>query len=249
MYYHTVVLHLFRPFLKVDLTNSKVSPREICTSCADSIALLLSSYRQTYGFRRVIVLLTHIVLTSSIIHLLDLPNPSSARNLAESISCLHETSTAHAFAMRALNVIMTLARQWNISLPAEVSQAAFGSLQDPTMIAANGAQDLPRVDPYPLPILDSTRQQENTNELPFATMKNSPRRFSTPADLFWSPFPDQGLPLQAHHQGGPMDISAMLSVPNEWDQLNRDGFRAASTNNSILVPLAYNHVNSQWPQT
>ncbi len=251
MYYHTVVLHLFRPFLKVDLTNSRLSPREICTSCAEYTASLLSTYRQTYGLRRVTVLMAHITLSSSIIHLLNLPNPSASRNLSVSISSLRELSTAHAFATRCVHIITSLATQWNISLPVEISQAAF-DLPQP--------QSSPRAESYPSQVSDHAQPQDQANvrniatETPMAEVRTSPRpstTSSTQTDLFWSPFPDQSLPLQAHHTGGPMDISAMLDVPNEWDQLNRDGFRVASTNESMLAPLTYNHVgnaNSPWTQ-
>ena len=254
MYYNTVVLHLFRPFLKVDLTTPSVSPREICTTCADRIASLLSNYRQLYGLRRVTVLLTHIVLSSGIIHLLDLPNPSAASNLAKSITSLREISANHAFATRCANIIMALARQWNISLPPEVSKAAYDLPLEPGIKPAV-AQSSPAKDTYLSPTSDHAQQQQHVNardvalELPFAPVKNSPRGVYNTPDLFWSPFPDQSLPLQAHHHGGPMDISAMLDASNEWDQLNRDGFRVAAPNESTLAPLAYNQVNGQWTQT
>lgn len=255
MYYHTVVLHLFRPFLKVDLANSKVSPREICTSRADSITTLLSTYRQIYGLRRATLLVAHVILSSSIIHLLNMPNPSSTRNLVLGITSLRELSTAHAFALRALHVIMSLANQWNISLPPEIFEAAYDMPQESSSNTSHAAQSAPRPDSHLPSSLDHTVHQDYMNEkdgvseTPFAPVKSSPQPFSNPTDLFWSPFPDQSLPLQAHHHSGPMDISAMLDVPNEYDQLNRDGFRVASTNDSMLVRSAYNHVNDQWPQT
>ena len=254
MYYNTVVLHLFRPFLKVDLTTPSVSPRDICTSCADRIASLLSNYRQLYGLRRVSVLLPHIVLSEGIIHLLNLPNPSAVSNLAKSISGLREMSANHAFAMRCANIIMALARQWNISLPPEVSEAAHDLPQEPGIKSAV-ARSSPAGDTYLSPMSDPAQQQQHVNakdvthELPFAPVKDSPRGVYSAPELFWSPFPDQSLPLQAHHNGGPMDISAMLDAPNEWDQLNRDGFRAAAPNESMLAPLAYNRVSGQWTQT
>ncbi len=263
MYYHTVVLHLFRPFLKVDLTNSRLSPREICTSCAEYTASLLSTYRQTYGLRRVTVLMAHITLSSSIIHLLNLPNPSASRNLSLSISSLRELSTAHAFATRCVHIITSLATQWNISLPVEISLRNTGagkSLRVESAFDLPQPQSSPRAESYPSQVSDHAQPQDQANvrniatETPMAEVRTSPRpstTSSTQADLFWSPFPDQSLPLQAHHTGGPMDISAMLDVPNEWDQLNRDGFRVASTNESMLAPLTYNHVgnaNSPWTQ-
>ena len=254
-YYHTVVLHLFRPFLKVDLTNSKVSPRDICTSCANNATSLVGTYRQIYGLRRVPIIATHILLSTSIIHLLNLPNLSSAQNLALNITCLHGISANHAFAIRSADIIMALSRQWNIHLPSEVTQIAYdlppevpASLQDP-QASGNGFTYLSSVP-------DDAQQQDNVHPkdvtigLPFSAVKNSPRPFATPADMFWSPFPDHSVPLQAHEQNGPMDISAMLDVPNNgWDQLSRDGFRVAQLGDPILSPPAYSHINSHWTQT
>ncbi|KAL6714818.1 hypothetical protein ACLMJK_007078 [Lecanora helva] len=241
MYYHTVVLHLFRPFLKVDLTTSSVSPREICTSCANNIVSILSTYRQMYGVRLGTVLMTHIILSSSIIHLLNLPNASAARDLTFSIDSLREMSTSHAFAKRCILVVIKLAKQWNIDLPPEVFTAAEDVPGD-SAVKSNTAQSSPRVDSNVLPVPESIHAQHQghlsvrnaANQMPFAPTKYSPRAFSQPTDLFWSPFPDSSLPLHAHHQGGLMDIAAMVDVPNEWDQLNRDGFRVASPNVSRL---------------
>lgn len=251
MYYYTCVLHLFRPFLKVDLTKSPVSPREICTSCANSIASLLTTYRKTYGLRRIPLLVTNILLTSAIIHLLNLPSSSQA--LATSISGLREISTVHTFAKRCVGVIIALAKQWNIQLPAEVSRAAYDPSIAPTMNMVNGTPNLQNTETYLLPHSGHIQQGGNVystaiaGEMPFTAMKNSPHSSSTSVDLFWSPFQNQSLPLQANHRADPMDIAAMLDVPNnDWDQLNRDGFRAASTNESNIGASAFGHVDNQW---
>ena len=256
MYYYTVVLHLFRPFLKVDLANSKVSPREICTSCADSIDSLLSTYRRIYGLRRATLLMSHVLLSSSIINLLNIPSASSTRNLVQGVTSFREVSTAHAFAMRALDTVMTLAKQWNITLPPEVLRAAYHTPQMPPPDVSQIAQSSARLDSQFSPISHHETQKQhnmsmknNNIETKFTAAKNSPRPSPIQPDLFWSPFPDQSLPLQAHQQTGPMDISTMLDVPNAYDQLNRDGFKVASTHDSMLVPLAYTHINGQWTQT
>lgn len=252
-YYHIVVMHLFRPFLKVDLTNSKISPRDICTSCASNGASLIGTYRQIYGLRRIPLIATHILLSTSIIHLLNLPNPSSAQDLALSITCLREISANHVFANRSLHIVIALSHKWNIHLPSEVAQIAYDlppevptSLPDPQG-SENGLAYLPSMP-------DNSQQQDNvtkdaTNGFPFSAVVNSPRPFATPADMFWSPFPDHSVPLQAHQQNGPMDISAMLDVPNSnWDQLSRDGFRMAQLGDPVLGPSEYTHINGHWTQ-
>ena len=255
-YYHTVVLHLFRPFLKVDLTNSQVSPREICTSSASNAAALVGTYRQIYGLRRVPVIATHILLSISIIHLLNLSKASAVQDLALSITCLREISANHTFGLRSIRIITALSRQWNIHLPAEIAQIAYElppeiptSLSDPQG-PGNAFLTLPSSAPDHSQQQDNIHTKDMTSGLPFSAVNNSPRPSATPADMFWSPFQDYSVPLQAHAQSGPMDIAAMLDVPNnDWDQLSRDGFRYAQLGDPILAHPAYNHINGQWTQT
>ena len=246
-------MHLFRPFLKVDLANSKISPRDICTSCASTGSSILGTYRQLYGLRRVPLSATHVLLSASIIHLLNLPNALSARDLLLSITCLRGISANHAFAVRSLHIIMALSQKWNILLPSEVAQIAYDlppeiptSLPDP-QASGNALTHLSSM-------LDHSQQRnihtkDLANGLPSSDVKNSPRPFATPAGMFWSPFPDHSVPLQAHRQNGPMDISAMLDVPNDdWDQLSRDGFRVAQVGDPMLDPPACDRMNDHWTQ-
>lgn len=144
---------------------------------------------------------------------------------------------------------MALSRQWSIHLPSEITQIAYDlppevptSLSDPQVASTH----IPCVP-------DSSQQEDNfyakdvAGLFPFSAVKNSPRPFTTPADMFWSPFPDHSVPLQAHETNGPMDISAMLDNPNnDWNQFTRDGFRVADP---VLGPLAYDNINGHWTQT
>ncbi|KAL9127410.1 MAG: hypothetical protein Q9217_003706 [Psora testacea] len=254
MYYHTVILHLFRPFLKVDLTNSKISPREVCTSCANTVSTLLSTYRQHYGFRRSTVLVSHIILSSIIIDLLNLPDPTAARNLELGMTSLRESSLNHAFTFRCLQIVLALSKQWNIQLPAGVSQAAYELPQEWLM---NGLHDVGAATVWPpTPSSAATyshpqdHRRSSVAEKAYYTTSNSPRGLSQapqPMDMFWSPFPDHSVPLQAMQPNGPMDISAMIDVQNSgWDQLNRDGFKMANFNDTVLAPSGY-IPNGQWP--
>ena len=252
MYYHTVVLHLFRPFLKVDLTNSQVSPRDVCTSCADTVSALVSTYRNTYGFRRSSVLLGHIILSSNIIDLLNLPDCTASRNLELGVTALRESSVNHAFAIRCLHIIMALAKQWNIQLPTEVSQAAYDI---PQGLPMNGFEDpySPQTWPLTPPSASMYSQQQDDYscrvsgaEVPDYATANGSSTLCQPADLFWSPFPDRSVPLQATQQHGPMDISAMIDVQTpHWNQLNKDGFKMVNMSNPVLGAPA--HVqNGSW---
>lgn len=88
----------------------------------------MGTYRQIYGLRRVPVLATHILLLTSIIHLLNLPSPLSAQDFTLNITCLRGITTNHAFATRCLDIIMALSPQWNIHLPPEIAQIVYDSL-------------------------------------------------------------------------------------------------------------------------
>ena len=243
------MLHLFRPFLKVSLTNSKFSPRDICKACANHGTSIIGTYRQIYGLRRIPLVATHILLSTSIIHLLDLPNSSSAHDLALDITCLREISTNHSFSNRSLHIILALSQQWKIPLPSEVAQIAYDLPPEVPMSLSDPPNATTRLSSVP----DYFQQQINfngkdvANGSPFSAVKNSPRPFATPADMFWSPFPDHSVPLQAHQPDGPMDILAMLDNPNnDWGQFTRDGFRMAE--DPILGPPAYDYTNGHWTQ-
>ena len=209
----------------------------------------MGKYRQTYGLRRVPVVTNHILLSTSIIHLLDLHNPSSTQNLALSITCLREMTANHAFATRCLHIVRALSQQWNIHLPSEIAQVAYDlppevpkSLPDPHGYGLPSAPQSSLPDRFQQPANNLT--QDSAMRYPFAAVEHSHGLFATSADMFWSPFSDCGVPLQAHQWNGPMDISAMLDVPNKGrDQLGRDGFRMAQLEDPILSPT-YSQVDS-----
>lgn len=256
------MLHLFRPFLKVDITTSSLDPRKICAECASKIAISVSKYRRTYGLRRVPIVMTHCIFASSIVHLINLPKPSDAHDLAQSLVALREMSSNHAFAIRYIGIVFALAKQWNIHLPDGVAQYNLPPVN------AHSSQDYLG---YPSPSSSNQSQPQDqilgsciANELPFAAVRSSPRTFTQPAEMFWTPFKGQSVPLHAPEPQatGPMDISAMLA----WD-LNRDGFQVANFGDFLGPPLyqpnghadshaqlngfmngqAPGHVNGHWP--
>lgn len=258
MYYHTVVLHLFRPFLKVDLLDSKLSPREICTQSAEAVSSLVTRYRNLYSLRRVCIILAHIILSTSTVHLLNLPNPSATRSLADSVRALREMSMNSAFAGRCLRIIISLGTKWGIKLPSEV-QEATATLSPETMLPSPDSGEFfaplqPHTDPHrPNP---GRRHSATEMLMPTATANGSSNTSSgtsapsapaaNPSDLFWTPFPDHSMPLQVNPEPGPMDIIAMLDIRlTDWEQFNRDGFKMASVTDPVLgQPIFYD----DWPQ-
>ncbi|KAL8407394.1 hypothetical protein RB594_006289 [Gaeumannomyces avenae] len=69
MHYHFAILLLFRPLIKLRISGSSVSPRDVCLQAAEAISSLLRSYSQLYTLRRTPSFVPYFVLTSSIMHL------------------------------------------------------------------------------------------------------------------------------------------------------------------------------------
>ena len=248
MYYHTVVLNLFRPLLKFDIIDSKVSPLEICLEMADSAASLVATYRRLYGLRRVPILLTHVIFTSTIIHLLPftkssgalhLPesitslretarDDSAASRLAESITSLHETTPNHNFSTRLLGVIVSLLERWNIQLPPVVESALADSLAEDSMTLPTENLQYSLHPPNP--------PQSNTYDANVAAMPSlaGPLSYDPSGNFYWSPFIDGSVPLPSHTAVSQMDDSAGLPQPgDQWQHLDQYGFQVAAYDHRI----------------
>ena len=193
----------------------------------------------------------HIIVTSSIIDLLNLPDATAASNLQLGVTVLRESAVNHAFAIRCLDIISALAKQWEIELPSEVSQV----LNPPRSLPVNSFYNASSSQAWPLNPSSSTsysQQQENyvqsssAAEMPCYSSATEQNASTQPAEIFWSPFPDESVPLQAVNPNDPMDISAMIDVQEpHWEQLSRDGFKMASVNDLALGPPAYTP-NPSW---
>lgn len=117
MFYHTVVLHLFRPFLKVEIIDSDIRPRDICIQKANEVSELLRLYRKHYDLRACTLVLTHILLSVSIVHLIF---PQSTGNFVQSLKALEDMSVCHYFGARSYKIVHTLAKTWNLPWPEEL---------------------------------------------------------------------------------------------------------------------------------
>ncbi|KUJ08152.1 uncharacterized protein LY89DRAFT_336286 [Mollisia scopiformis] len=115
MYYHCAILLLFRPFIKLDITGSSVSPRDMCMQAADAITTLVNSYSKLYTLRRTPSFVPYFVLASSIAHLIGYGNSRAGpERLRQGIADLKEMAGCHGFANRALEVLHFLIRHWKI---------------------------------------------------------------------------------------------------------------------------------------
>ncbi|KAH8660721.1 fungal-specific transcription factor domain-containing protein [Tricladium varicosporioides] len=115
MYYHFAILLLFRPFIKLDLIGSGVSPRDVCNQAANAISALVNSYSQLYTLHRTPSFVPYFVLTSCITHIVTFGSLNQDLDrLAQGINDLKEMRGGHGFATKALDIIHYLIGYWQI---------------------------------------------------------------------------------------------------------------------------------------
>ncbi|KAH6639493.1 fungal-specific transcription factor domain-containing protein [Boeremia exigua] len=132
MLYWTVIVHLFRPVLKVDFIHSDVHPRDKCIEAANKVSGLTRLYRSLYDFRTAHLAIPHILLSVTIVHLLySKDNPTSRQNLVEGLQGLEALHECHYFGARSFRIIHSLARTWNLPWPEELENSKLVPRSDP----------------------------------------------------------------------------------------------------------------------
>ncbi|KFY68534.1 hypothetical protein V496_00995 [Pseudogymnoascus sp. VKM F-4515 (FW-2607)] len=117
MYYHYVVLLLFRPFIKLSIVSSSISPRDVCSQAADAIAALVRSYSKIYALQRTPSFMPCIVLASSITHLVNLgTGHGGPEKVQRGIADLESMAISHHFANCGKDMLLFLADHWDIDL-------------------------------------------------------------------------------------------------------------------------------------
>ncbi|KAI9771358.1 MAG: hypothetical protein M1840_002328 [Geoglossum simile] len=204
MAYHNFIIHLFRPFLKVRLLGSTLSPHATCTKSAGEISRLMTTYRNVYGLRRIVVLSAHIILSASTIHLADFPTPSASERLVQGIRDLEEISAHNAFGKRSLDIIRSLAAKWNIPIPRE----------------ARGDNSVSRSPPLGRALVDGLEVAQPSPDV------------LAPDDLFWNPLWDPMVPEMTDPR--PMQFTGMSdNEAYNWERLSQDGFERASGSDTL----------------
>ena len=92
----------------------------MCIQSANKIADLMTIYRQHYSLRTSNILLTHILLSTSLVHLINQTSDLAASNLAQGLRDLEGLSTCHHFGARAFKIIYALARKWGLPFPDDI---------------------------------------------------------------------------------------------------------------------------------
>ncbi|KAF2750188.1 hypothetical protein M011DRAFT_417906 [Sporormia fimetaria CBS 119925] len=125
MYFQLLYIHLFRPFLKYNPNNSplppNVSPRKLCTTAAQQISKLLRLYKRSHGLRQICNIAVYIAHSACTIHLLNLPEKNSKRDIIHGVKHLEEIAESWLCARRALRILSTLAKRWAVELPEEAA--------------------------------------------------------------------------------------------------------------------------------
>jgi len=123
MFFQLLFIHLFRPFLKYTQTTSplppSVSPRKLCTQAAAMISKLMRLYKRSHGLRQICNIAVYISHSACTIHLLNLPDRNSKRDITHGVKHLEEISEGWLCARRSLGMLAILARKWKIALPDE----------------------------------------------------------------------------------------------------------------------------------
>ncbi|KAK6586812.1 hypothetical protein PZA11_000102 [Diplocarpon coronariae] len=125
MFFWLLHIHLFRPFLKYNPSNSPlpshVSPRKLCSQAASSVSKLMRLYRRTYGLRQICNIAVYIVHSACTIHLLNLPEKTARRDIIHGLKHLEEIAEDWLCARRTLSILSVLARKWRVELPDEAA--------------------------------------------------------------------------------------------------------------------------------
>lgn len=177
MLYHTVIVHLFRPLLKVDLVHSNVSPRAICVEAANKASEIVRVYRQLYDFRVAHLVIPHVLLSVCIVHLLySKDDKVSYQNLVEGLQGLEDLHECHYFGARSFRIIHTLSRTWNLPWPEELRNSRL--VPQPELDRPRGTL-IPPADPLLIaPNAVSTTGTRMGQNIPFSPVVHGNRRES-----------------------------------------------------------------------
>ncbi|KAF2004919.1 hypothetical protein P154DRAFT_425585 [Amniculicola lignicola CBS 123094] len=136
MLYHTIVLHLFRPLLKVDILQSEIRPRDLCIESANKVSELLRLYRHSYTLRACQLVLTHILLSICIVHLIySRDYKQSQENLVEGLRALEDMSVCHYYGARSFKIVHALAKTWKLPWPEKLEVSKLIIQEDGSVIS------------------------------------------------------------------------------------------------------------------
>ena len=123
MYYHFAILLLFRQFWNLNIFESSTFPRTICSEAAQTIFVLIRSYKDLYTLRRTPSFVPYIILTATLAYVADKKHEQTASNMtslnygSEGLNLLLDMCKSHFFAKRSVEIIKFFTKQWGLQLP------------------------------------------------------------------------------------------------------------------------------------
>ena len=190
-----------------------------------------------YGLRRVPLAITHLLLSASTIHLLNLPAEPAATNLNQAMHDLQALSVNHQFAARCIEIVRALASKWNIALPEAAATVATllpstawpsppsssfwaASIPPKHSSARSGSSTSGHHEsPFRPPV------QSQANLTPFYNDPTNPQNTGQTQNQFWTPFPTQTIPIQSQNivPSMSMDFSPIENQIPNWTDIDRLG--------------------------
>jgi hypothetical protein len=117
MYFHCTLLIHFRPFLKLKVIASSISPQFICVEAAKNILALAQAYRSLYDLRRVPVFTPYLVLNAELGMMVEntwwAGETVADTHSAENFGYLAELVPAWPFAQRSITICNFFQDRWN----------------------------------------------------------------------------------------------------------------------------------------
>jgi hypothetical protein len=124
--------------LKVDLIHSDVRPRDTCVDAANQVAELLRIYRKHFDMRACQLVLTHVLLSVCVVHLLhSSESQASRRNLVEGMQALEDMSVCHYFGARGFKIVHALSGIWKLPFPNELKSSKLLTMESVDSPAGN----------------------------------------------------------------------------------------------------------------
>jgi len=247
MYYHFAILLLFRPFIKLRIKGFSTLPRDVCLQAADAIQGLSRSYSRLYTLRRTPSFVPYFVLTSAIMHLtigagsqrpsqgVTAPAPGQApridphiaRAISRGIADLTEMAPCHHFAEQALNILLHLAKRWNIEIHVKDSDDQDEGL--PRLKELIGQRD------YALAHANTPGIRPSPDSLNFFVPEVTPQDvMCTWGLLTSSPAPTT---QSAHAQPPPPPPPPPRDVRRPWEEQERPAVPEELDNNPLFWPF------------
>lgn len=214
MYYHFAILLLFRPFWNLEIFESTTFPRTVCSEAAQSIFVLIRSYKDLYTLRRTPSFVPYIILTASLAYVADIKGELTGDGMtsltygSEGLNLLEDMCKSHFFARRSVKIIKFFAKKWGLQLP----EHDFLRPRSPH----SDDEDQPNTTPE-FPKKFTFFRPNVGSEGPVGRG----HRFSI-LDMIFSPFPEQGQNYQNRPGTNPGQV---VDEGNRW-HVRTSGFEA-----------------------